>query len=126
MTMQEQLRALVERHHANLAEQVAIVARLLGQDDEGSDVGVARVIEAQGLTHQMKGTAGSMGFVHVAAAAAKLDEHLKDLKRCPDPVTAAQRKESLELLCELQRIAASTTPEMSTLYDADLSKLARQ
>jgi hypothetical protein len=41
------------------------------------------------------------------------------------PIPAAQLQSSLNLLAALQRIAQATTPEMSTLYNADLSQLAR-
>lgn len=124
MNIQEQLRGLVERHHANFGEQIAVVARLLGQSGR-ENVACARIAEAQAITHQMKGTAGSMGFPEVGAAAAALDESLKLLKVLPGPVTAGQRTRALELLASLQGIAARTTPEMSTLYNADLSKLSR-
>jgi HPt (histidine-containing phosphotransfer) domain-containing protein len=124
MNIQQQLRGLVERHHANFTEQIAVVARLLGQSGHGS-VARSRIAEAQAITHQMKGTAGSMGFREVGAAAAALDESLKLLKALPDPITPEQRRHALELLHSLQGIAARTTPEMSTLYNADLSKLSR-
>jgi HPt (histidine-containing phosphotransfer) domain-containing protein len=123
--MQEQLRALVERHHANLAAQVAAAAGLLAELDENGAVPAARIIEAQGITHQLKGTAGSMGFAEVSAAAAALDESLKGLKKQPCPILATQLEASLEKLAALKRIAEQTTPEMSTLYNADLTKLAR-
>lgn len=126
MTMQEQLRQLVVRHHANLLEQIATVGRLL--DPVGEPHGalaVARVVEAQGITHQMKGTAGSMGFAAVGAAASTLDESLKVLKRASAPLPAPQVQPALDLLDSLRKIAEATPPEKSTLYNADLSRLAR-
>lgn len=123
MSMQEQLRDLVHRHHANFAEQLAIVDRLLRRSEQSGTVTQAQVIEAQAITHQMKGTAGSMGFTEVGTAAAALDDGLKLLKRIPDPIPPAQQQAALELLAILQAVAAKTTPEMSTLFSADLSKL---
>jgi HPt (histidine-containing phosphotransfer) domain-containing protein len=126
MNMQAQLRTLVERHHANFAEQLETVARLLQPADEDSGaVPQARVVEAQAITHQMKGTAGSMGFAQVGAAATALDDSLKLLKRIPDPIQPAQRQASIDLLATLQSVTARTTPETSTLYNADLSQLNR-
>jgi HPt (histidine-containing phosphotransfer) domain-containing protein len=119
--MQEQLRALVVRHHANLFEQIAVISRLLDEQDEHG-VG-PRVEEAQGISHQLKGTAGSMGFPDVGTAACALDDSLKALKR--EGVTAARLRTSLDLLDALRRVADATTPEMSTLYNADLSQLKR-
>lgn len=123
MSLQEQLRDLVHRHHANFAEQLAIVDRLLRPPDQTGTVTQAQVVEAQAITHQMKGSAGSMGFTEVGTAAAALDDGLKLLKRIPDPIPPAQRQAALELLANLQAVAARTTPEMSTLFSADLSKL---
>jgi HPt (histidine-containing phosphotransfer) domain-containing protein len=120
--MQEQLRALVVRHHANLLEQIAVISRLLDEQDEHGDA-CPRVEEAQGISHQLKGTAGSMGFPDVGAAACALDDSLKALKRESD--AAARLRTSLDLLDTLRRVADATTPEMSTLYNADLAQLKR-
>lgn len=125
MTIEEQLRQLVIRHHANLHEQIAIVTQLLeARDEQGQRRPGA--VEAQGITHQLKGTAGSMGFPVVSAAASALDDNLKVLKRETPPIPEERLKPSLDLLAELRRIADETTPEMSTLYNVDLKQLARQ
>jgi hypothetical protein len=75
---------------------------------------------------QMKGTAGSMGFPGIGAAATALDESLKTLKKLPGPIAAAQMQLPLDQLAALQSITERTTPAMSKLYDADLSALRRQ
>lgn len=125
MTTQEQLRALIERHHANFLEQIAMVGQLLAARDPNAHLPRPRIIEAQSITHQLKGTAGSMGFAEVGAAAAALDERLKGLKSAPEPVSAVQLEPTLDCLAALEHIAEETRPEMSTLYDVDLSQLAR-
>jgi HPt (histidine-containing phosphotransfer) domain-containing protein len=125
MTMQEQLRALVHRHHANFAEQISALHQLLAHCDRNGLVAGAQVIQAQVITHQMKGTAGSMGFVNVGIAAAALDTSLKNLKTVAGPISTAQLQGSLDLLDDLRRNAQATTPEMSTLYNVDLSQLAK-
>ncbi len=122
MTMQEQLRALVERHLVSLVEQLATVTELL--TPKGDALPVAQVVEAQGITHQLKGTAGSMGFPDIGATASALDENLKILKKMTAPIPAAELQQALELLATLRRIVEGTTPAMSTLYNADLSRLA--
>jgi HPt (histidine-containing phosphotransfer) domain-containing protein len=126
MTMQEQLRALVERHHVNLVEQISTVRQLLTPPDSSGALPAVRVVEAESIMHQMKGTAGSMGFPDIGAAATALDETLKTLKKLPGPIAPAQLELPLNQLATLQRITESTTPAMSKLYDADLSSLARR
>ena len=124
MTMQEQLRTLIERHLANLAEQLATVTGLLTPQDATGTVPVAQVVEAEGIMHQLKGTAGSMGFPDVSAAARELDDTLKVLMKRTEPVGAAELKPALEHLSALQHTAKASTPAVSALYNADLSKLA--
>jgi len=125
MTLQEELRTLIERSHANFLEQIATVGRLLRQHDADGALSPDGINEAQAITHQLKGTAGSMGFQSVGAAASALDESLKSLKKQSVPVAAQQLLTALDLWTALQRIGDMTTPEMSTLYEVDLSKLTR-
>jgi HPt (histidine-containing phosphotransfer) domain-containing protein len=125
MTMQEQLRALVERHLVNLVEQLATVTESLTPEGDRGALRLAQVVEAQAVTHQLKGTAASMGFPDIGATAGALEENLKILEKMPEPLSAEQLQPALELLATLRRIAESTTPAMSTLYNADLSKLTR-
>jgi HPt (histidine-containing phosphotransfer) domain-containing protein len=123
MTMQEQLRALIERHLVNLAEQLATVTQLLTPADE--TLPAAQVAQAEAIMHQLKGTAGSMGFAEIGAAASALDETLKVLKESAEPIRASELTPALELLSTLRRLAETTTPAMSTLYNADLVKLTQ-
>lgn len=125
MTMQEQLRALIQTNHPKLLEQIATVDRLLTRTDAGGALSQALIIEAEGITHQVKGAAGSIGFPDMGAAAATLDENLKGLRKQGGAISRDQLQPSLQLLAALQRIAGATTPEMSALYNADLSQLAR-
>jgi chemotaxis protein histidine kinase CheA len=121
--MQEQLRALIERHLVNLAEQLATVTQLLTPADE--TLPAAQVAQAEAIMHQLKGTAGSMGFADIGAAASALDETLKVLKESAEPIRASELTSALELLSTLRRLADTTTPAMSTLYNADLAKLTQ-
>lgn len=61
----------------------------------------------------------------MGTAAAALDENLKGLRKQFGAIARDQMQPSLQLLSALQRIAGETAPEMSTLYNADLSQLAR-
>ena len=122
--MQEQLRTLIERDHAKLMKQLADVVRLLTQTGEGSAVTQDAISQAESLTHQMKGAAGSIGFPEMGVAAAVLDETLKGLRRRGIPIPPVELEAALDLLAALQRVAARTAPERSALYNADLSRLA--
>lgn len=125
MTMQEQLRALIARNHAKLMQQLTVVHQLLAQTDANGALPQAVLAEMEGVTHQVKGAAGSIGFPEIGRAAAVLDENLKALQKQAGAVPQDQLRVCVELLGKLQRLARGTTPEMSALYDADLSKLAR-
>jgi HPt (histidine-containing phosphotransfer) domain-containing protein len=125
MTMQEQLRALVERNHVKLIQQVAAVAQLLGQTDADGALPQIVIAQMEGLTHQLKGAAGSIGFPQIGEVAAVLDDNLKALQKQAGAVAADQLRSCEQLMDELQRVAYGTTPQMSALYNADLSRLAR-
>ena len=123
MSIEEELRTLIERNYIKLLDQLATVTRLLDARDQGGSLGHGSIIEAQGLTHQMKGAAGTIGFGAMGAAAA-LDESLRMLLTRDRSIPADQLKRPLALLSALQRAAGETAPENSTLYKADLSQFA--
>jgi HPt (histidine-containing phosphotransfer) domain-containing protein len=125
MTLQEQLRALIERNHTKLLDQVATLTQLLAERDRSGKIGRAPIVEAQRLTHQMRGAAGSIGFGQIGAAAAELDENLKMLRKGGGEIPADQLGSSLALLATLQRVASESNPEASALYHADPSQLRR-
>jgi HPt (histidine-containing phosphotransfer) domain-containing protein len=124
LSLQEQLRGLVRTHHSNFAKQIVAVDQLLVSGDANGVVPTEQIVDAQALTHQMKGTAGSMGFPVVGQAAAELDDILKGLKSESSPIGGDRIQAARAQLAKLEGIAKQTTPEMSTLYHADLSKLS--
>lgn len=125
MSIEEELRILIERNYAKLLDQLATVTRLLDARDQEGSLGHDPIIEAQGLTHQMKGAAGTIGFGPMGAAAAALDESLRMLRARGRSIPADQLARPLALLSALQRAAGETAPENSTLYKAGLSRFAR-
>ncbi|MGE5260603.1 MAG: hypothetical protein ACM3MH_06970 [Actinomycetota bacterium] len=125
MTLQDQLRVLIERNHTKLLEQVATLAQLLAERDREGNLELAPLIEAQRLTHQMRGAAGSIGFGEMGVAAAALDESLKALCRANGAIPGVQLGPSLALLASLRTVAGETNPQTSTLYNADLSRFTR-
>lgn len=123
MSVLEKLRSLVHKHHANFVAQVGAVDRLLNEQNAEGCVAHENVAKAQEITHQMKGTAGSMGFPELGNMAADLDIELKRLRRIDGPVAPAEMRDALALLAALRSAATQTTPEMSKLYDTDLSQM---
>lgn len=125
MTMQEQLRTLIERNHAKLLDQLATVTRLLGgSDGGGTTLDAGRIVHAQSITHQLKGAAGTIGFGSIGAAAAALDDSLTMVLAQGRSIAADQLERPLALLAALQHVAEETGPENSILYNADLPGLA--
>jgi hypothetical protein len=80
----------------------------------------AALTEAQTITHEMKGTGGSLGFPGVAAAASALDDDLKLLAR-QERVSQSQLQTTKELYMRLRKTASQATAQKSTLFDADFS-----
>lgn len=124
MTMQEQLRTLIERNHAKLLDQLATVTRLLRGGDGGGTLDAGRIVHAQSITHQLKGAAGTIGFGSIGAAAAALDDSLTMVLAQGRSIAADQLERPLALLAALQHVAEKTGPENSILYNADLPGLA--
>ena len=112
-SMQGQLRALIKRHCITLAEQVATIGRLLAESrcDEKRN----SIARAQSVTHQIKGTAGSIGFAAVSSAAEELDDILKLLAQEPTASTE-QMLVVRELFARLKELSHGAKPELSTLY----------
>ena len=120
MTAQEQLRDLLKRHCASLLDQVEILDKLISQNYGASAQSSAPIAKAQNITHQIKGTSGSMGFLEISCVASKLDDKLKLLAK-QDSISQLQLRSPRELLVRLRKIAGQATPQKSTLYDADLA-----
>ena len=124
MTVQKQMRDLLNRHCTNLLDQVEMVGQLLSQSCDVGTQSPTPIAQAQNITHQIIGATGSMGFPDVAAAASALDDNLKLLAAEQHGVSQSQLQVSKQLFERLQKIASQATPERSRLYDADLSRLA--
>ena len=77
--MQEQLRALIEKHCATLAEEARAVGACLERRD-GPNAPLAEVVaEAVRLVHKIKGSSGSIGFKEVSAVAQSLERLLRSI-----------------------------------------------
>ena len=114
---------LIERGRASLLAQVSAVGRLL-RDCFVEGANVVDIAEAQSLTHQIKGTSGSIGFMELASAATALDKELQTLLNQSAHVGKNNLQASQALLARLESIAAITYCKNSTLYEMDLSSFA--
>lgn len=115
--------ALIERGLAQLLDQVLAVRRLL-RDCPGEGAKAVSIAEAQAITHQIKGTSGSIGFREMASAATALDKELQSLLNRSAKLGQNHLQASEALLAHLESIAKETTCTTSTLYEVELSSLA--
>jgi HPt (histidine-containing phosphotransfer) domain-containing protein len=119
--MEEQLRALIERHCVTIREYVDAIGQLLTRISEPSSSRPEALTEAESLAHQLKGSSGSIGFPDVSTAATALDNHLKYLCASDGTMTEEEQAKLLDLYGELRRISAGISPESSTLYGMTIS-----
>jgi len=115
--MQDRLRQLINRHCTWLHDTMpALRHNLLPLITQGqADCEAVRA--AKVMSHQIKGSSGSVGFGEISAAATELDNHLSKLMQAGSPAGADERK-LLENLCiKLANIVATVTPETSALYN---------
>jgi len=120
MTAQEQMRDLLRRYCTKLFGQLEILDQLLSQSCGIDAPSQVPLTEAQNITHEMRGTSGSLGFSDISAAASALDNDLK-LLATQDRVAQSQLQISKILFARLRKIASQATPQKSALYFADLS-----
>jgi HPt (histidine-containing phosphotransfer) domain-containing protein len=124
MEARDQLRALPERGCASLKDQVESVGSLLSGCAMRGDGTTNSIAETQAITHQIKGTGGSIGYMELANAATALDDHLKRLAKSA-PIDPLQLQIAKELFARLQERAGELSCEKSALYNLDLSALSR-
>ena len=119
MTVNEQFRDLLQRYCAGLPDRIELLDRLLalGCGVEGQ---ASALTKAQNITHEMKGTGGSLGFPDISAAASVLDDNLKVLAK-QSGVEKTEHLVAKELFARLKAIVAQATPRRSTLYNIGLS-----
>ncbi len=105
---------------AGKSEQLSALLAGLG-DPHGNPA--ATVEAAISLTHEIRGSAGSIGFGEVFSAATALEGFLKTLRGVHTRAPAGAVEEAL---CRLEALAETTKrlrPESSHLYYADVSAM---
>ena len=125
MSIEEELRTLIERNYVKLLDQLATLTRLLDARDQGGSLGHGSIIEAQGLTHQMKGAAGTIGFGALGAAAAALDESLRMLLTRDRSISRGPAQASSSPSFRAAARCRRDSSRELDFYKADLSQFAR-
>ncbi len=124
--MQDQLRALIDKHCDWLERQIALIADSLEALTEGKNNRREIINEAREQTHQITGTSGTMGFKQVSLAAQALENCLEATGQNSDGLDPQQFMQINTLFHTLSALAAEVSPEKSTLYNVDLSQITKQ
>lgn len=122
--MQEELRALITRHCGTIAGKVESLAGIVTNLRHSSSHAGETLVMAIALTHEIRGSAGSIGFRDVFKHASVLEDSLKRLSK-RDAIDAETSAETLQQMNALSDLVITLRPEASSLYDADLSDLAK-
>lgn len=114
--MQDQLKALIERHCHTIRMTVETVGinLELGCGTPGGRLN--SLVEAESLTHQLKGSSGSLGFPHVSITASALNEHLKHLCAAGRALSGPEKDRLFVLYEALKSTTTTVSPDNSNLY----------
>jgi HPt (histidine-containing phosphotransfer) domain-containing protein len=118
--MQEELRALIARHCGTIAGKVESLSGIVTGLARGGAHAGEQIVTAIALAHEIRGSAGSIGFRDVFKAATALEDSLKVLSKA-----GGAADNTVDRMNALADIALNLRPESSSLFDADLSGLAR-
>ncbi|MEX0644495.1 MAG: Hpt domain-containing protein [Parvularculaceae bacterium] len=122
----DELRELIARHCVTVAGKSRELSSVLVKLSE-PQVSLAQTVEAAiSLTHEIRGSAGSIGFSEVSSAATALENFLKTLRGLQTCAPAAALDEISCRLDALTEATASLRPESSHLYNADVSAMIRR
>ena len=123
--MQQELRTLITRHCGTIAGKVESLAGIVTNLRHNPAHAGETLVMAIALTHDIRGSAGSIGFRDVFKTATNLEDALKVLSKKGDIPDAAAAAEAFEQMNALSDLALNLRPEASTLFDADLYGVAR-
>ncbi len=117
--MQNELRALVQRHCLTLAEELDTVRQCLTRLDDPRYADAEVLEDSIAHAHRIKGSSGSLGFADISTAAALLETHLKALAALP-AVSRESREEISAYLHRLSHLVETATPQNSSLYNVTI------
>jgi HPt (histidine-containing phosphotransfer) domain-containing protein len=114
--MQDQLNAIITKYCETIEPNVHVIGRLLGEAAQGISEPLTAIRQAEALTHQLKGSSGTAGFVEIAEAATALDNQLKKLCQNGASSEPGAIDTVSELYRSLEQLARIATPTSSSLY----------
>jgi two-component system, OmpR family, response regulator len=115
------LRDLLGRHCSGLARQTEELEQLLQQGLDPNCISREPLLKARSLTHQAKGTSGSVGFPEMSRAAAALNDLLKILSTPARRISPSDVEAAKALFGKFKATSEGCKPELSTLYHANLA-----
>jgi HPt (histidine-containing phosphotransfer) domain-containing protein len=123
--MSAKLQALIVSYCSSRPLDVQVLARTLSPAGDGPGAILGSLAEALERVHRIKGAGGSLGFAAVSRAAAELETRLRELDAA-GPDGGEELGPVLESLAELKELATTISPEASSLYGIDLSRLTSE
>ncbi len=123
MSLQDQLKALIERHCATLTNEADAIGSHIRQLEDTSIDSSEAITNAIAMAHKIKGSSGSIGFAAISSAAGSLESYLSALASTGMEPTAAQVNTVVGLFDELNTLVRTVSPESSTLYNAGIPGL---
>lgn len=115
--MQEKLRTLISRHCVWLHDTMPALRHNLSPLISHGEADNDAVRAAKVMSHQIKGSSGSVGFREISDAATMLDGHIGRLMAAETTASPEERERLDELCVSLQEIVAVVSPEISALYN---------
>jgi len=121
----DQLRALVIKYRATLAEHVGALGACVSRLSSAGDFH-AQISEGLALAHKIVGASGSLGFDRVSALAAAVERKLAELQTSDQTENATKIAQVAALYEELGHAARTMKPEDSQFYGADPVSIAQK
>ena len=124
MSNEDQLQALLVRHCASIKDEIAAINRKLDEARQRADPSGGVMRETLELVHRINGSSGSLGFLDLSSAAARLEDILKTMIEAPCLPEQFAFADVFDLFADVKAIAERTSPENSSLFGFDLNRLS--
>ena len=126
MSAGDPLLALLERHCASLDDEIGTIESKLAPPNLKDDRWREALNEIAELVHKINGSSGSLGFLCLSQAAARLEDALNDLTRAEQAPQETDILHACRLFDVLREAAQSAAPEHSRLFGVDLNSIGRK
>ncbi len=125
MSAGDPLLALLERHCASLGDEICAIESKLSDPVLANELWPEMLEETVARVHKLNGSSGSLGFLCLSQAAARLEDALNDIARADHAPREPDILNARLLFGELRVAAQSATPENSRLFGVDLNSIGR-